>query len=123
MRIVIGVLLALAVLAGVAGVATYSYQAGVVQGLAQRGALPAPGPYPGHAPYGYGYPFHGPFGFGFGLFGLLWTVLLVLLVFALARRLLWGGHRWGGPGGRGVPPWFEEWHRRAHEPKGNAGAA
>jgi hypothetical protein len=123
MRIVLGILLALAVAAGAAGVATYSYHAGVVQGLAQHGAAPAPGPYPGYPYYGYGYPFHGPFGLGFGFFGPLWIVLLIFLVFALARRLYWGGRRWGGPRGGGVPPWFDEWHRRAHESRGSTGGA
>ena len=129
MRVVVGVLLVLAVVAGVTGLATYTYNSGVAQGLAQSGKLPSPGPgvgpYPGYPypMYPYGYPFHGPFGFGFGFFGVLWTVLIVFLLLGLVRRLFWRGYGWGGHGrhwGRGVPPWFEEWHRRAHEPKGTA---
>jgi hypothetical protein len=125
MRIVIGVLLVIAVVAGVAGISTYSYNLGMAQGVAQGGRMPpsAPGvgpspayPYPGY-PYGYpyGYPLHGPFGFGF--FGFLWTILLVFLVFALLRKVFWRGYGGHGRWGRGAPQWFEEWHRRAHDPK------
>lgn len=132
MRPVVGILLALALVAGVAGIATYSYNAGVAQGLAQGGNVPSPGPGVGPYPmypywgYPYAFPFHGPFGFGFGFFGLLWTFLLVFLLFGLVKGLLWRGYGWGGHGGRwrrGAPPWFEEWHRQAHEPKGTAGTA
>ena len=131
MRVVLGVLLVLAVAAGVAGVTAYSYNLGLAQGVAQGGKVPAPGPgvgpYPGYPypMYPYGYPFHGPFGFGFGFFGFLWTVLLIILVFALVRRVFWRGYGWGGRGhcGGGAPPWFEEWHRRAHESKGTTGTA
>ena len=37
MRVIVGVLIVLAVAAGVAGVATYSYNQGVAQGLIQSG--------------------------------------------------------------------------------------
>ena len=136
MRAVIGILVVLAVVAGVAGFATYSYNLGVAQGLAQHGGAPAPGPGagpggPGAAPYPMyaypaypsGYPFHGPFGFGF--FGLLGPILFIFLLFALGRGLFWPGYGYGcgRGGGRGVPPRFEEWHRRAHaQPKGSTGA-
>ncbi len=125
MRTIIGIVLVLAVVGGVAGIATFSYNSGVAQGLAQGGKLPAPGPgagpYPGYPypVYPYGYPFHGPFGFGF--FGFLWPILFVFLVFALIRGMFWQGHAWGGHWGKGVPHRFEEWHRRAHESKGTAG--
>jgi len=121
MRILVGILLVLVVAGGVAGIATYSYNSGVAQGLAESGKLPAPGtgggpypvyPYPGY-PYGYG--FHGPFGFGF--FGFLWPLLFIFLVFALLRGVR--GYGWGHHGG--VPHRFEEWHRRAHESKGTTG--
>jgi hypothetical protein len=125
MRSVIGVLLVVAVVAGVAGVASYSYHLGVAQGFAQSDKLPAPGPGTGPYPaypysvYPYGYPFHGPFGFGF--FGFVWMILFIFLVFALLRGLFWRRHAWVGSWERGVPPWVEEWHRRAHESKGHAG--
>jgi hypothetical protein len=148
MRIVVGVLLVLAIAAGISGISAYSYNLGLAQGVAQGSAqssapsgqapAPAPGvPYPMH-PYGYGwygpygYGFHGPFGFGFFgfLWPLLWIVLIIFIVRALFRgpRGYWGRGPWGyGPGGHGPcgggggPQWLEEWHRRQHEAKGQAG--
>jgi hypothetical protein len=118
MRVVLAILVALAIAAAGAGVASYSYSLGVAQGLAQSGKLPAPGPYPGYAyPYWYGAPFHGPFGF----FGILWMVLLVFLVIGLLRGMFCRGRAWRHVEGRGVPPWFDEWHRRAHAPQGGTG--
>jgi hypothetical protein len=135
MRIVIGVLVALAVIAGAGGIASYTYHAGLAQGLAQSGhALPGPGapggPYPA---YPYGYAWHGPFGFGpFGFFGspffgLLWPLFWIALLFLLIRG---AGRGWrrrgfaaGGPQGGGVPSWFDEWHRRAHRSGGQTRTA
>jgi len=116
----------LVLIAAIAGIAYFAFQAGVVRGSpitieAPSGeTVPAPYPYYG---YGYGMPFHRPFGFGFGFFGFL--VLLFLFFAALrAFRFLFWGPRWGwghqgrGPWGRnwenGVPSMFEEWHKRAH---------
>ena len=120
---------ALVLIAAIAGIAYFAFQAGVVRGSpvtieAPSGeTVPAPYPYYG---YGYGMPFHRPFGFGFGLLGFL--ILFFLFFTALrAFRFLFWGPRWGwghhhtghGPWGRhwenGVPPMFEEWHKRAHE--------
>jgi len=64
---------ALVLLAAVAGIAFFAFQAGVARGSpitieAPSGeTAPLPNPY-----YGYGMPFHRPygFGFGFGCFGL-----------------------------------------------------
>jgi hypothetical protein len=105
MRIAMGMLIALVLVAGVAGVATHAYNAGIVQGLAQAGA-----PNPAYGPYFH----HGPFGFGF--FGLLFPLLFIFLLFKLLGGAFGRRHC-----GTGVPQMFEEWHRRAHEPKGNAG--
>ncbi len=118
MRMLTGIVLVVAVAAGLAGVGTQIYNAGVAQGIAQSGKLPSPGPGAGPYPYPF-YPYYGgPFHlFGFGFFGLLWMVLLIFLVFAVLRRAYWGGRPWGGSYGRGAPRWFEEWHRQAHEPK------
>ena len=115
MRIVLVAFVALAIAAAGIGVVSYSYSLGVAQGLAQSGKLPAPGPYPAYGyPYWYAMPFHGPFGF----FGIFWTIVLVFLVIALLRGLYWRRHAWADMGGRQVPPWFEEWHRRLHESRG-----
>jgi hypothetical protein len=126
-RIIFRVLLALVLLAAVAAVGVYAYNAGVARGLAENVALAPPGedgvpalPYA----YGYGAPyfFHRPFfGYGFGPLGCLFPLLILFLVFGLMRGIFWGGswgRGWGwrhyGPGEKGLPPMFEEWHRRAH---------
>jgi hypothetical protein len=116
---------ALVLIAAIAGIAYFAFQAGVVRGSpitieAPSGeTVPAPYPYYG---YGYGMPFHRPFGFGFGFLGCLIPLFLFFLLFGAFRFLFWGP-RWGwghhhGPWGRhwenGVPPMFEEWHKRAH---------
>ena len=126
-RIIFRVLLALVLLAGVAAVGVYAYNAGVARGLAENVALAQPGE--GGVPvvpyaYGYGAPyfFHRPFfGFGFGPLGCLFPLLALLLFFGLFKGLLWrgpwgGGRGWRhfGTGEKGLPPMFEEWHRRAH---------
>lgn len=126
-RIVAGLVL----LAAIAGVGFFAYQAGVVHGGAANIQAPAAettgSPYLFHGmPYGHfmGFP-------GFGLFGLLFAFFLLALSFGAMRRLIWGP-RWGmrhmgygpmgygsmrhGPWGEGVPPMFTEWHRQAHAP-------
>jgi len=128
MRIVIGVLLVLALAAGIGGISSYAYHLGLAQGLAQTGQPASPGsgaPYPMYH-YGYGWP--GPFGFGFfgfPFFGFLWPLLWIVLLILLFRALSWGarGHWMRRSYGGGVPPWFEEWHRRTHESKGQSGTA
>ena len=115
-----GVLL---VLAGLIGAGVFAYQLGVAQGVAQgipAGAAAVPGP------YAYGFAHHGFFPFwGFGCFGILIPLFLLMLIFGGMRRMFWGGG-WGHHGGwrkwseGGVPPMFEEWHKRAHEDKAAA---
>jgi len=116
---------ALVLVAAIAGIAYFAFQAGVVRGSpitleAPSGeTVPAPYPY-----YGYGYGFHRPFGFGFGFFGFLILLFLFFAALRAFRLLLWGprwgwGHRhgpgaWGRPWENGMPPMFEEWHKRAH---------
>ncbi len=121
MRILIAVLVVLVLIGGVAGIATQAYNAGVARGLAEGGRGPVP---PGGAPYPYygPYVYHAPLGFGF--FGLLFPLLFVFLLFALFRGFFFRGH-WGahGPWSRGVPPAFDEWHRRAHESGGERGVS
>jgi hypothetical protein len=121
-RIVLSVLLVLVLVALVAGVGIYTYNAGVAQGMVTSGKVTVPEP--GVAPYPYYGPFfYRPFGFGFGLFGCLVPLLFFFLIFGLFRAIFWGGP-WGWRGrhywGQGVPPGFEEWHRQAHEPQSSA---
>ena len=118
------ILSALVLLAAIAGIGFFAYQAGVAQGSpvtlqAPSGqAVPAPYPY-------YGMPFYRPWGFGlgFGCFGPLLVLFLVLIALRAFRFAFWGsrwgwGHHQHGPWGRrwenGMPPMFEEWHKRAH---------
>jgi len=121
-RIVAGLVL----LAAIAGLGFFAYQAGVAHGVAANIQVPAAEtaglPYPFYGmPYGHFMGFH-----GFGFFGLLIPLFLLCLAFGAMRRMIWGP-RWGmrhmghGPMGHhgscdeGVPPMFAEMHRRAHE--------
>lgn len=129
-------LIALLVIGG-GVIANVAYQAGlntaVTTAVADGGTVVAPVPAYGWG-YGMGYGWH-PFGFGFGIFGLLFGLFLLFVIFGLIRAIFWGRHRGWGPGGWGGPgnggesrygrnPWierfgpsFEEWHRQAHEPR------
>ena len=113
---------ALVLIAAVAGIAFFAFQAGVMRGSpvtieAPSGeSVPAPYPY-----YGHGMSYHRPhFGFGFGFFDFLITLFLFLLALRAFRFLFWGprwGHHrghWGRHWEGGAPPMFEEWHKRAH---------
>jgi len=52
----------------------------------------------------------------------LFFVLVVVLIVVLLRRGGRGRGGWGrGPGGGSPPPWVEEWHRRQHEGDAPAG--
>lgn len=75
----------------------------------------------------------GVLGFIGGIFRFIGTLLLIGLIFFFIRMAFfkrgWGMGRWGwggrgGPNGqrdehRGVPPHFEEWHKRMHEQGSN----
>jgi hypothetical protein len=116
---------ALVLVAALAGIGFFAYQAGIAQGSPVTIEAPsgnanvAPAPY-----YGYGMPFHrGQYGFGFGCFGPLLAFFLLLLAFKSFRLLFWGprwgwgGHHrghWGRRWEGGAPPIFDEWHKRAH---------
>jgi hypothetical protein len=99
---VVALVLVAVALAGVIG--TTAYRAGLARGLADAGNAPGPWLY------------HGPFWYP-GPLSLLFPLLGLLLIFALARRLFWRGACAGGRGAwkSGVPPAFEEWHRRLHQ--------
>jgi hypothetical protein len=117
-RVILGILLALVLIAGAVSLGMYAYNLGFDQGLAQSGKLSDLPPGAEMRPYLY---YRGPFWFyhpfGFGCFGPL---LFIFLIFVLFRGLWWGG-RWGydpgwkhGHWDKGVPPAFEVWHRQAH---------
>jgi hypothetical protein len=56
-----------------------------------------------------------PWGFGFGFFPFFPLFFILFWAFVL-RGMFWrGGWRGRGCGYDGVPPAFDEWHRRAHE--------
>ena len=118
---------ALVLIAAVAAIGYFAFQAGVAQGspitIQAPSGQTAPAPYPY---YGWGMPFHRPFGFGFGFLCFLIVIFLFFAALRALRFLFWGprwGWGWGhhhgmhGPWGRwenGTPPMFEEWHKRAH---------
>ncbi len=117
---------ALVLVVAIAAIGLFAFRAGVAQGSPVTIQAPsgqtAPAPYPYYG-WGWGRPFFHPFGFGFGIFGLLIVLFLNFAAFRALRYMLWGprwgwGHhrygRWGGPWENGVPPMFEEWHKRAH---------
>jgi len=127
-RIVAGVMLILALLAGAAAIGYLAYNAGLAQGAATSGAQVAPPagapiPYYGFAPYPYR-----PYGFGF--LGCLAPLFFLFVVFALFRLVVGGGMGWrrhGGPWGWGPGSHFgpegmgrhwqekaEAWHREMH---------
>jgi len=125
-KIALRIVSALVLIAAIAGIGFFAFRAGVAQGSpvtiqapsGDANAAPAPYPY-----YGYGMRLHHPFGFGLGCFGLLIPLFLFFLAMKAFRFLFWGprwgwGHHRHGPWGRhwegGVPPMFNEWHKRAH---------
>ncbi|MGE5072903.1 MAG: hypothetical protein ACM3MF_05695 [Anaerolineae bacterium] len=121
-KIIARIVAGLVLLAALAGVAVFAFNAGAATHI-QAPAVPngqTPYPYPY---YGFWRPF--PFfGFGFGCFGPLLAVLLIFLAFRAFSFMLWGPrwgrwgmhrgwrHGWGEEGG--VPPMFKQWHDRAH---------
>ena len=108
----------LLVLVGIAGVGYYGYQMGLAQGAAH--VAPAAGAAAAAVPPYYWYPH--PF-FPFWGLGCLIPLFLLFLIFGALRMAFWRGHAMGHGGWRnrwsegGVPPMFEEWHKRAHDQK------
>src|SRR6476646_2919563 len=128
---------ALVLVAVIAGIAFFAFQAGVAKGSPVTIQAPsgqtAPAPYPY---YGYGMPFHPwGFGFGFGCFGPLLALFLLFIAFRAFRFAFWGprlgwGHHHGGHGSwrhgsgeGGVPPMFDEWHKRSHGQSADTGTS
>ena len=134
---VIGFLLVLGL---IAGAGAFAYKAGMAQGISQAPAVATaiaqaaedgqavPPMVYGHgfAPYGYGYGMHGHGHFGFfplggicfGIFLLFFFFGFIKMMFFRRMRHGWGHHGGHGPWGKnwegGVPPMFNEWHKRAH---------
>ncbi len=118
-RIIAGIVL----VAAVAGIAWFAFNAGVMQNVVSELPQGQPGDAP--APYiGYGMHFWHPFPFyGFGCFGPLLALFLLFIALRAFGILFWGP-RWGhlhyagwhrgGWGNGEVPPMFQEWHDRAH---------
>jgi len=121
-KIIVGVLLALALLAVAIGIGAQAYHLGVAQGLAISGKLDAPTPGVVPAPFAYrAWAMHRP---GFGGLSCLLPLLFLFLFLGLMRAFCWRGH-WGmhhhGPKWEGgAPPMFEEWHRKMHAAEGTA---
>ena len=125
-KIWLRILAALVLIAAIAGIAFFAYQAGVVHGSPVTVQAPAgqsaPALYPYYGmPFGYGmrgafFPF-----WGFGCFGLLIPLFLFFLAMRAFRFMIWGP-RWGmgrhmhghWHGEDGVPSMFKEIHDRAH---------
>ena len=132
-HIVLRIVAGLVLLAAIAGIAFFAYQAGVTHAGTANIQVPASGT---TYPLMYWHPF-----FGFGLFGLFIGLFLICLAFSALRLMLFGP-RWGwrhmrhsmrwhgmdehaaeghdrmgrhGPWGEDVPPMVAEWHRRMHE--------
>jgi hypothetical protein len=98
------------VLVGAAMIGIGAYNAGVAQGIAESGrAIAAP---QAGMPTVYVWP--RPWGFGFFPF---FPIFFLLFFFFIVRGLFWRGP-WRGDRGYygcgGIPPEFDEWHRRAH---------
>ena len=123
-KIVFKIVAGLVLVAAVAGLAWFAFNAGVAQGAVAE----LPQGQPGEVPYpyfGYGMRFWHPFPFfGFGCFGPLIGIFLLFIALRAFGFLFWGP-RWGhwhhvgwhraGWGEGGVPPMFQEWHNRVHE--------
>lgn len=120
LRILAGLVLLLAV----AGLTFLAYQSGVnhtAMVVSQTSGETVPAPYP----YYYGW-FWPPFLFPFGCFIPLIVLFLIMLAFSAFRYMMGGAgwraehrmhrhfNRWGYDPENGVPPVFEEWHKRAH---------
>ena len=114
----------LVLIAAIAGIAFFAYQAGIVHGSPIT--IQAPNGQTQTAPYpyfGYEMPWHFfPF-FGFGFLALLIPLFLFVIAMRAFRFMMWGP-RWGMMGRHmhghhgwdenGVPPMFKEMHDRAH---------
>jgi hypothetical protein len=128
MRIFWRIIALLVLIAAILGIGFYAYNIGMAQGVAQNVTSQAGGSVP--VPYMQYWPHPFGFGYGFGFLGCLIPLFLLFLAFGSMRALFWHGpmgwrhHMYRGPWGwrhgddaekgKDVPPFFDEWHRRAH---------
>ncbi len=123
-KIVARVVSGLVLIAAIAVIAIFAFNAGITKGSPVTIQAPSGETSPAPYPY-YGYPMFRPFGFGWGLgcLGALIPLFFLFIALSAFRFLLWGPrwghrmHRFGHEGrgwGEGVPPMFDEWHKRAH---------
>ena len=134
----LGLVATLLVVGVLIGAGTGIYQAGVTQGVIDAGRFPAGATVP---IAGYGYGWHGP-----DVFGLLFGLFFLFILFGIIRAAFfggrggrgWGHHGYGygrGPWGRDFGPgegpeaWRSErdsriadWHRRLHEQDAGGGS-
>ena len=127
-HIVFRIIAGLVLLAAIAGLGFFAYQAGVAHGVAaniQVSGTQVAGSSESFHRMAYGHFMGFP---GIGIFGLLFVFFLLCLAFGAMRRLIWGP-RWGmrhmghgrmgqGPWSEGVPPMFAEMHRKMHATPG-----
>ena len=134
-RSFLGFVAGLIVLGLLVGVGANVYQAGVAQGIVDAGRFPAGA----NVPIA-GYGWHGP-----DIFGLLFGLFFLFILFGIIRAAFsggrgrergWGHHGYGPGWGKGFGPgdgpesWrgdrdsrIAEWHRRLHDEEGSSGAA
>jgi hypothetical protein len=120
-----------------------AYNAGIAQGVSQAPVVataiskaaengqvaPVPPMFGREYGYGYGYPMMYGHHFGFFPFGAICGSILFLFLFLGLIRMIffrsmwhrgWEGHKhgpWGRHWENGVPPMFDEFHKRAHGEK------
>jgi hypothetical protein len=118
-RLIKTLVVAVLLIAAFGAVGTYTYNLGIARGIAESGQLAGTVTNGANgAPIVAFWP--RPWGFGFGFFPFF-PLLFILFWIFVARALFWRGHwhrgygNWGPWGRSGVPPVFEEWHRRMHE--------
>jgi hypothetical protein len=135
---IIGVVVLIGLIAG--GI-FMAFRAGEAQGISQSPAVataivqsaesgqPVPVPPMMYGrPYGYGYPMYGHHDLFFPFGAICGSVFFLFLIFGLMKLVFFGGMRhrgweghkhgtWGRHWENGIPPMFEEWHKRAHGEK------